>query len=102
MKKVKITVIKITTYNDLIEKYENKSIKNSCMMNVGDTFIIDNLENIPNGFCLSAYNTILPYLMTLLSNGHSIYDDWMKNPKSAIVSCSDGCRPVSFLLEVID
>ena len=26
----------------------------------------------------------------------------MKNPKSAMISCNDGFRPVSFLIEVIE
>ena len=26
----------------------------------------------------------------------------MKNPKSAMISCNDGFRPVSFLIEVMD
>ena len=31
------------------------------------------------------------------------YDDgWMKNPKSAMISCNDGFRPVSFLLETVE
>ena len=34
MKKVKITVMKITTYEDLIEKYENP-IEHACHMKVG-------------------------------------------------------------------
>ncbi len=27
---------------------------------------------------------------------------WMKNPKSAMLSCNDGFRPVSFLVETLD
>ncbi|MBQ5575153.1 MAG: TIGR04076 family protein, partial [Bacteroidales bacterium] len=30
------------------------------------------------------------------------YDGWMKNPQSAMISCNDGFRPVSFLVEVIE
>lgn len=30
------------------------------------------------------------------------YDGWMKNERSAMISCNDGFRPVSFLIEVID
>ena len=40
--------------------------------------------------------------MNLLYNGNDIYNGWMKNKKQAIVSCNDGFRPVSFLLEVIE
>ena len=38
-----------------------------------------------------------------LSYGASdFYQGWMKNPRSAMISCNDGFRPVSFYLEVID
>ena len=33
---------------------------------------------------------------------NQIYDGWMKNPRSAMISCNDGFRPVSFLIEVIE
>ncbi|MCQ2450240.1 MAG: TIGR04076 family protein, partial [Clostridia bacterium] len=28
------------------------------------------------------------------------FDGWMQNPDSAMISCNDGFRPVSFLLEI--
>ena len=31
-----------------------------------------------------------------------LYDGWMKNPASAMLSCNDGFRPVSFLVEALD
>jgi len=31
----------------------------------------------------------------------NFYDGWMKNPMSAMISCNDGFRPVSFYIEVI-
>lgn len=30
------------------------------------------------------------------------YDGWMKNPRSVMLSCNDGFRPVSFLVEALD
>lgn len=30
------------------------------------------------------------------------YDGWMKNKKSAMISCNDGFRPVSFLIEALE
>ena len=38
----------------------------------------------------------------LLHGGGNFYDGWMKNPKSAMISCNDGFRPVSFYLEALD
>ena len=33
---------------------------------------------------------------------NSFYDGWMKKPKSAMISCNDGFRPVSFYIEALD
>lgn len=42
-------------------------------------------------------------IMTRPSYGGSdIYKGWMKNKKSAMVSCNDGFRPVSFYIEALE
>lgn len=97
MKKVKITAVKMSRYDDLIERYENP-IEHACDINVGDTFIADGW-NRPQGFCQSAWDSISPFVLALASGGQDIYDGWMKNPKSAMISCNDGFRPVSFYIE---
>ena len=43
-----------------------------------------------------------PFVMTLAHGGVDFYDGWMKNKASAMVSCNDGFRPVSFLIEALD
>lgn len=100
MKKVKITVVKMSRYDDLIERYENP-IEHACDINVGDTFIADGW-NRPQGFCQSAWDSISPFVLALASGGQDIYDGWMKNPKSAMISCNDGFRPVSFYIEALE
>lgn len=100
MKKVKITAVKMSRYDDLIEKYENP-IEHACDINVGDTFIADGW-NRPQGFCQSAWDSISPFVLALASGGQDIYDGWMKNPKSAMISCNDGFRPVSFYIEALE
>jgi uncharacterized repeat protein (TIGR04076 family) len=40
--------------------------------------------------------------MALANGAEDLYDGWMKNPRSAMLSCNDGFRPVSFLLETMD
>ena len=57
---------------------------------------------LPEGFCLSAWDTVSAFVMTLAHGGVNFYDGWMKNGKSAMISCNDGFRPVSFLLEALD
>ena len=100
MKKVKITAVKKTEYPDLMEKYENH-IDHACDIKEGDVFIANGWER-PEGFCLSAWESISAFVMTLSHGGENFYDGWMKNPKSAMISCNDGFRPVSFYLETLD
>ena len=100
MKKVKITVMKMAQYDDLIERYENP-IEHACSMQLGQEFIANGWVR-PDGFCDSAWETVSPFVMTLAHGGENFYDGWMKNPKSAMISCNDGFRPVSFLLETME
>lgn len=100
MYKVKITVMKVSLYQDLIDKYENP-ISHACDMSVGQVFVANGWER-PEGFCISAWDTISPFVLALSHGGSDFYDGWMKDPKSAMISCNDGFRPVSFLLETMD
>ena len=43
-----------------------------------------------------------PFVMGLAHGAENFYDGWMKNPRSAMISCNDGFCPVSFLLEAMD
>ena len=99
-KKVRITVMRIAHYDDLIEQYENP-ITDACSMEVGQIFIANGWQK-PKGFCDSAWDTISPFVMALAHGGEDFYNGWMKNKKSAMISCNDGFRPVSFLLETLD
>lgn len=56
----------------------------------------------PEGMCDSAWSSISPFVMTLAYGGSDIYKGWMKNKKSAMVSCNDGFRPVSFYIEALE
>ena len=100
MKKVKITVMKTACYQDLIDKYENP-ISHACDMQEGQVFVANGWQK-PQGFCDSAWDSISAFVMTLAHGGEDIYDGCMKNKKSAMISCNDGFRPVSFLLETLD
>lgn len=100
MKKVRITVMKRAWHQDLIDKYENP-LENACDMTIGDIFVAEGLKK-PEGFCNSAWQSVAPFVMALSYGAEDFYDGWMKNKRSAMVSCNDGFRPVSFLLEVIE
>lgn len=100
MKRVRITVMRMACYENLMQKYENP-IEHACEMRLGQTFISENWQK-PEGFCDSAWDSISSFVMTLAHGGQDIYDGWMKNPRSAMISCNDGFRPVSFYLEALD
>lgn len=100
MKKCRITVIKKALYKDLIAKYENP-IEHACTLEEGQVFITNGWK-APNGLCASAWESMSPFVMTLAHGGVDFYDGWMKNKASAMISCNDGFRPVSFLIEALD
>ena len=100
MVKIKITAVRRTVYEDLIEKYENP-IEHACDMVIGQEFISLGGEK-PSGFCDSAWESVSPFVIALANGGGNFYDGWMKNPKTAMISCNDGFRPVSFYIEVIE
>ena len=100
MKKVRITVMRKACYRDLMERYENP-IEHACDMEEGMVFTADGWQK-PDGLCDSAWETMSPCVMGLAHGAENFYDGWMKNPRSAMISCNDGFRPVSFLLETIE
>lgn len=87
-------------YDDLIEQYENP-IEHACDMQLGQVFVSEDGQR-PQGFCESAWDTVQPFVKSLAEGVGNFYNGWMKNPYSAMISCNDGFRPVSFLLEAID
>ncbi len=100
MKKCKITVMKMARYDDLIVQYENP-ILHACDMRLGQVFIANGWEK-PEGMCDSAWESMSPFVMALAHGGENFYDGWMKDPRSAMISCNDGFRPVSFLIEALN
>ena len=100
MKTCKITVMRKALYPDLMEKYENP-IEHACQMQEGQVFYSENGQK-PEGFCDSAWESMSAFVETLAQGGGNFYDGWMKNPYSAMISCNDGFRPVSYYIEVVD
>ncbi|MCD8008923.1 MAG: TIGR04076 family protein [Clostridiales bacterium] len=100
MKKCRITVMRVAAYQDLMAHYENP-LPNACDMEEGQVFVANAWQK-PAGFCDSAWESLSPFVMTLACGGEDIYSGWMKDKKSAMISCNDGFRPVSFLIEALD
>lgn len=100
MKKVKITALRKTCYPDLMAKYENP-IQHACDVQEGQVWICVNGEK-PEEFCDSAWESMENFVRELAAGGGNFYDGWMQNPYSAMISCNDGFRPVSFYLEAVN
>ena len=100
MNKIRITVKRMAHYQDLIDQYENP-ISDHCPFSVNDSFVLD-APIKPAIFCDSAWETLYPFVKGLFEGEEDYFDGWMKNKKSVLLSCNDGFRPVSFLVEVVE
>ena len=80
--------------------YENP-LEHECDVEEGQVFIANGWAK-PENFCDSAWDSMASFVKTLAAGGGNFYDGWMKNPYSAMISCNDGFRPVSFLIEVCE
>ena len=102
MKKVKITVLKTSFNEDLAQEYGVEGLSTCPFFREGDVYYADYAK--PEGFCDEAWKAIYQYVFAL---AHGVteawyYEDWIKTPGVAIVSCNDGIRPVIFKLESTD
>ena len=98
--KVRITAIRRTDYPDLMKQYENP-IEHTCDVVEGQQWIsVDG--QCPEGFCPSAWDVMRPFVESLACGEGDFFQGWMQDPMSAMLSCNDGFRPVSFYIEVIN
>lgn len=100
MSPIKITVLRQTVYEDLIKLYEN-ALEEPCCMEVGKVYTIHDAQK-PDDFCASAWETLRPFVLALAAGERGLFDGWMKDPRSVLISCNDGFRPVSFYVEATD
>ena len=92
--------MRMACYRDLMARYENP-LEHACDMRVGQVFIANGWEK-PEWMCDTAWQTMSPFVMALAHGGKNLYNGWMKDERSAMISCNDGFRPVSFLIEALD
>lgn len=100
MKKVKITAIRKVQYDDLMAKYENP-IEHTCDVSEEQSWISED-GKCPDGLCPEAWKTMKEFVEALANGKGNFFDGWMKNPYSAMISCNDGFRPVSFYIETVE
>ena len=100
MAKVRITAVRQTVYPDLMKMYENP-IPHACNIHEGQQWIsVDG--QCPEGMCPSAWSSMQEFVVSLAQGRGNFFDGWMQNPMSAMISCNDGFRPMSFYIELIE
>ena len=99
MNKVRITAIRKVRHEDLIERFENP-IEHACDICEGQTWTSED-GKCPKDFCPEAWKSVREFVEALSRGEGNFFDGWMKDPMSAMVSCNDGFRPVSFYIEAM-
>lgn len=99
MKVIKITALVQAEYPELCKELELMQ-EIPCDHQAGQSWICQNGQ-IPQGFCIHAWSALYPYILALANGASTFFDGWMKKEGTALISCPDGFRPMSFLLEVL-
>lgn len=96
---IRITAVCKSEYTDLMKKYENP-IEHTCDITVGQQWISKD-GKYPEGMCPSAWTSMREFVESLARGEGNFYNGWMKDPMSAMISCNDGFRPMSFYIEAL-
>lgn len=98
MHKVKITVLKTSVNQDLVDLYVEraKTVSPCDVLKEGQEFITDDI-NMPPGFCPWAWDDIYKVVVAYFAGGS--FDMWGDDGDTMIACCTDGERPVYFKLE---
>jgi uncharacterized repeat protein (TIGR04076 family) len=100
---IKITVLKRTLHADLVKAYSGREQHPCEVLKEGQVFIAGFQK--PEGFCDWAWTDISRQVLALYTGGDfntGPFKNWMKESGKAIACCTDGYRPVTFMLERID
>lgn len=93
-KGVKITVLKRLLMEDIIEKYAPGDVALCGRCKEGDVFVTDG-RKVPEGFCVWAWSDIFKDILMVRQNA----DCGAGGGRCQVASCTDGFRPVVFLIE---
>ncbi len=103
LEKVKITVLKVTFDDELAKEYAVPGYPPCVLHKEGEVFYSNGSQK-PAGLCDYAWNSIRDYVMPIAMKGGYIFGEgnWLRHKNMAIVSCSDGIKPVIFKVEGTD
>lgn len=99
MPKCKITVLKRTINQDLIDEYladEHQEMGLCEAFTDGQEFVLERPWELPEGFCAWAWADIRKEILALAYGGDM---PGIREPGTAIAGCSDWFRPVIFKIE---
>ena len=94
MHTVKITVLKRMVNQNLVDEFCATDVTLPCpVFTEGQEFTVEG-EQLPEGFCDSAWNDIYKSFQIITRGGN--LPEWMKDEGTIITCCGDGLRPVVF------
>ncbi|MCI2058013.1 MAG: TIGR04076 family protein [Oscillibacter sp.] len=96
-KQVKITVLKRLLMEDLIAQYAPGPVEKCGKMPEGATYITDG-RTCPEGFCPWAWADVFKDVLLVRQDATC----YTKDRKGMVTACTDGLRPVIFLIEPYD
>jgi uncharacterized repeat protein (TIGR04076 family) len=88
----KITVLRKAFNEDFYQQYPYGEASPCGRLEAGQEFISNNRWDPPEGFCQWAWGDLRPIIQSIHA-GH---------PATMIACCTDGLRPVTFMLEGIE
>ena len=100
MKKVKITVLKTEFYPELADQYltEGRAAGPCPIHAPGQIFLYEGGAEMPEGFCPWAWTALS---RAIAATAAEEKNDWYR-PGVSVACCTDGIRPVTFLLEALE
>ena len=103
MEQCKITVLKKTFNKELVAEYSSLDLPEHCLgcphYTIGDEFLVENHNEVPDGFCSWAWSDIQKDVTTIMFDGSF---PWMKEKGVSIACCTDGLMPVIFKIEKVN
>jgi len=102
LRKVRITVLKRFFYEEYAEAYltEGKEVGPCPLLKEGDKFVFEGSAVMPEGFCPWAWIDIYRGVTALAAG--ATYTPWNNKDGMQILCCTDGVRPVVFVVEAFD
>ncbi len=99
MSKVRITVLRKAFYEDMAEKYltEGKAVGPCPLHEEGDAYVYEGGAQMPEGLCPWAWIDIYRGVSAFSAGASNA--PWNNKGNQTVYCCTDGIRPVTFLIE---